>query len=495
MVRRRQVIQKQPDKYVRDESIARYGVQCIKTYATEVNLDRAVPDLFDGLKPVQRRVLWAMSHGKRGDIVKTARVVGECLGKYHPHGDSSVSGAIETLVHHNTPLVQGTGNWGGLLDSAAAMRYTNCTLSNFGWSCFDPDYIAVTKFVPNYDGKDKEPVCLPVSLPIVLLNGSDGIGVGVTTKLPTFTAESVVEVLKTLFSGKKLSYSYLANTLKPALKWGGRFVNTKANKEQWLQLMKTGRAQIHYDSPLEVDVDHKKIIISQWPPGLNPDKFISKVRTLSECSRAYNSKGSTTFTIECRKEYNVAQFQDFVKKIEKMTVVRQSYRMNVTHRTAKTEDGITSFNTEFLSLGVGELIVRWSRLRLQLEDEYLANLIHKQIKAVNYSKLLIYACNNLKVVFDSLKQNDPDSYLVKHLKISLEQAKQILELRVRQLSKLDQTALKQKLKDQLVVLKQLKARKANPKPAIVENLAGIMALVNKDRVVDGKRRTAKFTVH
>lgn len=489
------VVQKQEDRFITNTNIVEYGNKCIKTYATEVNLDRAVPDIYDGFKPVQRRIVWAMSFQKRGELVKTARVTGNVMGGYHPHGDIAISGAIETMVHQNTSLIQGTGNWGGLLDSAASARYTNCTLSNFGWSCFDPDYVAVTDCVPNYDGKGKEPVCIPVTLPVVLLNGSDGIGVGITTKLPTFTTESVVEVLTYLFSGNKLSYSYLAKTLKPALKWGGRFVNSKVNREQWLLLMKTGRAQIYYDSRLDVDYDHKKIIISEWPPGLSPDKFIKKVRLLPECARAYNSKGSTTFTIECRREYNAIQFESFVNKVQKMTLVKQNYRMNVTHRTASVVDGVTTFTTEFLSLGVGELIMRWARLRLSLEDKSLAYRISKQNGSISYTKLLIYACNHLSIIFESLKTLDPASYLTEHLKITKDQANQILELKVRQLSKLDKKCLQDKLEEQLDVLKQLTERRKNPKPALVDAFNKTMQLVLKDRQINAKRLTATFSVH
>lgn len=486
---------KQEDRYITEANIADFGIKCIKEYATEVNLDRAVPDIYDGFKPVQRRIIWAMSFQKRGELVKTARVGGDVVGKYHPHGDAGVAGSIETLVHQNTPLVQGTGNWGGLLDPCAAPRYTNCSLSNFGWDCLDPNYVAVIDLVPNYDGKDKEPVTLPVKLPVVLLNGSDGIGVGITTKLPTFTAESVVEVLTSMFQGKKINYEYLAKTLKPALLWGGALVNNAQNKQEWLNLMKTGRGRIEYFSPLEVDEKTRSIKISEWPPGLNPETFIKRVRAIPQCARAFNSKGSLTFTIEARRDCNGENFKTFVSKIEKLTHVRQSYRMNVTYRVANMEDGVTTFDTKFLSLGVGKLLVQWSKLRLSLEAKSLDYRIAKQQALVDRSKLLIFACNHLKTIFESLKQRDSQSYLVEHLKISEEQAKIILELKVRQLSRLDKEALEALLKEQIGVLNTFKGWLKNPKPKIIQDFKEALENILKDRVIEGKRKIASYSVH
>ena len=475
---------------IKHESLADFGIRNITAYATEVNLDRAVPELYDGLKPVLRRVLWSAYHFKAGEAVKSAKIVGHCfakgtmviaqsadqskqvpiealkigdlvltdasdsrsntgfrpitntfvihgqkllhiecshgkqvdcttdqvfykpdwseikacdlkigevlvafehssqryrmvtvmsvtelaglhtvydievkeqhkffangllshncIGSYHPHGDMAVYGAMQTLVHQNVPLLEGIGNWGGLLDPSAAQRYTNAKLSKTGLEVFNPSYIPTMDMVPNYDDTDKEPVVLPARLPFLILNGGEGIGVGITCSIPTFTLESVVEVLKRIFSGEKLTASDLAKTLKPRQHWGGHLVKSKENKEQWLKLMETGRAKILFESTLEVDEASKSITISEWP-GVNPEKLVQKARLLPECQRAYNSKGSTTFTIECKKAYNMEQFRKFVEKIQKLATSAENYRFNCTHRVSTTKDGITTYNTEFLS--------------------------------------------------------------------------------------------------------------------------------------------------
>lgn len=666
---------------ISDQSITEYSTKAMTRYATAVNLDRAIPELFDGLKPVARRVAWAATAFKGGPV-KSARITGHTMGSFHPHGclaadtmfyctdgkfrsikelydnnvprgvlaydeehntlvpaigyhwrigsvtkttyeitlsnnqkivatpnhkflttlgwlradelavgnmlysgniynigsslyravfsstklkdsegdsirdtlinddDSqyvlqeaelmvSVStivkvdheedqvlydftvdkyhnaligfpaavkdnkvpfcithnssyGTIVGMVHDNVPLFTGIGNWGGLLDGAAAERYTNCCLSDVGWSCFDPNYIAVTDMVPNYDGKDKEPVIIPVQLPFVLLNGSDGIGVGVTCKLPSFTLESVKNVLVKLFGGEKLNHQLIAKILKPQLKYGGHFVNDKENQEQWLELIKTGRASIKYQSDLVVDEKKKEIEISEWPGSLNPEKFIAKVKLLPQVQRAYNSRGALTFKIEAKRTLTTDQFTELVKKVQKLASCSVSYRVNVTHREVSINDGIVNYNTQFLSLGISELILRWSKLRIELEEKSLKYRIEKQEKIIAYSKLLIFACSKLNIIFQALKQPNSEEYLVEHLKITKEEAKSILDLRVRQLSKLDQDDLKVTLKAQQTELAQLKTWLKNPKPKIKDDIIKAVALANADAKKEKARQETSF---
>ena len=282
---------------ITSESLADFGVRNITAYATEVNLDRAVPELYDGLKPVFRRVAWSAHAFNPKEAVKSAKIVGHCIGSYSPHSDVGTYGAMVTMVNSNVPLIEGIGNWGSLLDPPAAMRYSNAKLSKVGLSVMDPDYLAVTSMVPNYDDTTTEPVVLPAKLPFLILNGAEGIGVGITCSIPTFTVESVVDVLTRLLSGEQLQVTDLARLLKPKQYYGGRLVNSESNKAQWLQLMKTGQASVEFESPLEVDEAKKQITVGEWPNGLNPEKFVQKVRAMPETQRCYNSKGSTTFVI------------------------------------------------------------------------------------------------------------------------------------------------------------------------------------------------------
>ena len=424
-------------------------------------------------------------------------LVHNCIGKYHPHGDGSVDGAIETLVQHPTPTMLGSGNWGGLLDSAAAMRYTNCKLSSYGESFFLPDYInsSVTSFVPNYDGEDDEPVSLPSMLPNVLLNGGEGIGVGVTTLIPTFSPESIIIMLKRVLAGETLTPVDYAKTLKFQSKWGGHVLNTKENRAAWLQLFKTGSASVQFKAALHIDRNGKAIEIDDWPPGLNPVALVDKIRPkemkngkvragLAEVDQVFNHNGDTGFRIEMKKDRNYTQFDELVKKIERLTTSRKSFKINVTYRKATVEDGKVIFNTRFLSVSIPKLLSLWLKERLQIEKRSLEYRLKNQAAMIAYSKLLIYASTKLEVVFAALKSQDSKAYLVTNLKLTPEQADTILELRVRQLSKLDKAAMESKLKEQVAFEAQLQKWYKAPRAKVSADMDTCLLAIQKDRTYE-----------
>jgi topoisomerase-4 subunit A len=204
---------------------------------------------------------------------------------------------------------------------------------------------------------------------------------------------------------------------------------------------------------------------------------------MPECDQAFNHRGATGFRIEMRRDYNYDQFDKFVEKVQKATQVRRSFKINVTHRKSSINDGIVSFETRYMSMSVPELLIAWLRERLQLEKRSLEYRIAKQKSAILYSELLIYASNNLDTIFKALRQSDSKAYLVRHMKIKPEQADQILELRVRQLSKLDQDTIKQKLKDQQAHLKELAGWLAKPRGKV---------LLDTQRVFEALQKDAKF---
>ena len=619
---------------ITSESLADFGVRNITAYATEVNLDRAVPELYDGLKPVFRRVAWSAHAFNPKETVKSAKIVGHCfaagtkvlkregqtlieapiesikvghavltdapcrfandtpyrlvtktfvipqqkllrvtttlstvdcttdqvfygvddreiqasnllvgdkvkavyrgesilatvlsvdaldglhdvydieveqrhrfyangllshncIGSYHPHGDQACYGAMVTMVNSSVPLLDGIGNWGSLLDPPAAQRYTVCRLSKVGQAVMDSDYLAVTSMVPNYDDTTTEPVVLPAKLPFLILNGAEGIGVGITCSIPTFTVESVVDVLTRLLSGEKLKVTDLARLLKPKQYYGGRLVNSESNKAQWIQLMKTGQASVEFEAPLEVDEAKKQITVGEWPNGLNPEKFVQKVRAMPETQRCYNSKGSTTFVIECKKAYNMVQFHDFVEKVRKLARAKSNYKFNCTHRVAKTEDGITTYQTQFLKLSVGQFIVQWLKLRIELEKRVINYRIAREQKAIDYSNLLLYASTKLDVIFKALRSSDAVAYMVRNMDVDETQAKAILELKVRQLSKLDQAEIKQKLSAQKKRMAELQANLKRPKNSVKKEMQSLLTLVKEDAILRDKKDNQKLIV-
>lgn len=467
---------------VRGEDLAVFGAREMDVYATEVNLSRAVPDLLDGLKPVQRRILWASSRLGR-DMVKTARVVGEVIGRYHPHGDQSVSDAITVMVQSNQPPIRGKGNWGSLIDVAAAMRYTNCTLSDYGWTFFDRDYIVdkVTAFVPNYDDTTVEPVSLPALFPNVLMTGSEGIGVRTTTCLPAFTAESLARVMLRLLKGEALQPLDFAKALKYSNRYGGQVVDDKANRAAWLQMFKEPATRVLFEARLDEDRDNKAIEIDDWPKGLSPTKLIAKLRLLPEVDQAYNSKGATRIRVEMKRDHNYSQFDKLLEKVQKMTRVARSFKINVTHRKSAINDGVVTFDTKYLSMSVPHLLMTWMRERLALEKRSLTYRIDRQHEAIAYSELLIFVAKNADAIIKVIRASkDPEPDLMKRFKLTEVQAKQVLALQLRRLSKLDQDAIHAELDQQRKLMKQLQLWLKEPKTKVALDTEAVLKAIASD---------------
>lgn len=387
--------------------------------------------------------------------------------------NSSIESAAVTMVQAIAPLLYGEGNWGNLVDPAAAARYVNCKLSNYGNTIFDDNYInkEVTAFVPNYSDTMFEPVALPVPLPNVLLNGGEGIGVGITCVLPTFTIDSVMVVLRKLLTSEKLGIPDFAKLMKPSFQYGGKLAKSKVNSEEWLKLFTTSSASIQFESNLVVDSDKRTIMINNWPNGLNPVKFVDKIRVMPECQEMQLSKGTLEYTIVGKRGFNLTQFEAFVAKVQRATQVKRSFKINVTRRQATIVDGVVDYKVDLLSLSVPKLLVTWLRARLETETKSLNYRIGKISLAIAYSELLIYASLpvNLKVMFNALELGgkDPIAYISKNMKVTVDQATQLFDLRFRQLSKLDTDVLKSKLKEQQSHLKQLNTWLKNPKAKVL----------------------------
>lgn len=477
------------------QSITVYGMKALRLYANEVNLDRATPDLKDGMKPVQRRIVYGAADNPKGVQVKSARVVGDVMGKYHPHGDGSIYGAMVTLVKSPTPLLAGTGNWGNLVDGPAAMRYTEATLTNFGRSGFDPNYAhrEVTSFVPSYDGKEMEPVSIPFPLPVILFNGGEGIGYGTACSLPSFTPESVVAVLQELLAGTKLKPEDFAKMLKPVHRNGGNFVNSKNNRDAWLKMFTGTKASVLFEAPLKVDTVKKTLVIKDWPPGLDPTVFSEWLKTLDEVQEVYPSNGSQELTIVVKRAYNSVQFDAFVKLVQLKARKKVSYNINVTNREAVITDGVVDYTVDLMNLSIPQLVVAWLRARIVTEKRSLEYRIRKQAAAIAYSELMIFAAGKTDIIVKIVREaKDPRAELVKVLKVTAEQADQILEIRLRQLGRLDQADLHAKLKDQQRHAKELERWLKKPNAKISTDIGIAMETILADRKVAERKRNQKL---
>ena len=314
---------------------------------------------------------------------------------------------------------------------------------------------------------------LPALLPNRLLNGTSGIGVGVTTGIPAFTPVSVIKLMIRLLSGEALVPADYAKGLEFHFQYGGQVTKTPKNKKAILTLMNGTKGSVEWESPLEVDQTKKEVRIWKFAPEVNPipliegktDKNGKKTRPgikdWDEVGRVIASKG-VSYTVKARRELNMNEFNQMVDRIKKATTTKISYEVYVTERIPDPDAGEGKYKVNFITCSIPELFIKWLKWRCKLEARSLDWRIKQVMEHIDYVKLLIYAADNLAVIFKALKAPDSASYLVNNLKLTLIQANQILDLQVRRLSKLDQSKLKVQLAQAKVTAATLRGMRKDP---------------------------------
>src|SRR5690606_37651068 len=274
-----------------DEAItlARYAEQAYLDYAVSVVRGRALPDVGDGQKPVQRRILYAMQDmglGPGAKPVKSARVVGDVLGKYHPHGDQAAYDAMVRMAQDFTlryPLIDGHGNFGSRDgDNAAAMRYTEARLTPFSRLLLDELEEGTVDFAPNYDGSQLEPQSLPARLPVMLLNGASGIAVGMATEIPSHNLREVAQACVALIKQARLPDEELhAMVPGPDFAGGGQIITPPADIAQ---IYATGRGSLKARARWrfeELARGQWQLVVYELPPGTSCQKVLEEIEEIT----------------------------------------------------------------------------------------------------------------------------------------------------------------------------------------------------------------------
>ena len=265
-------------------------------YSMSVITARAIPDARDGLKPVQRRVLYDMGElhlGHDKPHRKSARIVGDTMGKYHPHGDSSIYEALVVMAQEfkkGQPLIDGHGNFGNIEgDGAAAMRYTEARLEKLTQDAFLEDLDKdVVDFIPNFDETEKEPSVLPCRIPNLLVNGSEGIAVGMATSIPPHNLSEVIDAVKAYMLDENITTAELMRYMQgPDFPTGG----IVTNKDELLSIYETGAGKIKLRGKVETEKGKNgrtNVVITEIPYtmiGANIGKFLSDVAALAESKK------------------------------------------------------------------------------------------------------------------------------------------------------------------------------------------------------------------
>lgn len=380
-------------------------------YAMSVICQRALPDVRDGLKPVQRRVLYAMQElGLSADKPhrKSARIVGDTMGKYHPHGDSSIYEALVVMEQDfkkGMPLVDGHGNFGSIEgDGAAAMRYTEAKLQKFTQEVYLADMDKnVVDFQSNFDETEKEPVVLPVRIPNLLINGAEGIAVGMTTSIPPHNLSEVVDGVKAYMDNPDITTEELMEYVKgPDFPTGGIVVNQKELKN----IYETGsgkmklRGKVHFEKAKKRS-ERDKLVITEIPYtmiGANISKFIADVvglienKTTSDIVDVSNesSKEGIRIVLELRRNADVERLENLLYK---KTRLEDTFGVNML--------AIANGRPELLSLK--DIISYHTRFHYEVLTRKYETLLKKELEQKEIKEGLIRASDMIDLIIEILR--------------------------------------------------------------------------------------------
>ena len=378
-------------------------------YAMSVIISRALPDVRDGLKPVQRRTLYDMYElGIRYDrpYRKCARIVGDTMGKYHPHGDSSIYEALVVMAQEfkkGMALVDGHGNFGSIEgDGAAAMRYTEARLQKVTQVAFLGDLDKdVVDFGPNFDETEKEPLVLPVKIPNLLVNGSDGIAVGMVTSIPPHNLAEVIDAVKAMIRNSKLTTADLMKYVKgPDFPTGGIVVN----QNELLSIYETGQGKIRIRGKVEVEKGKggkDRLVITEIPytmMGANIGKFLNDVAALVETKKTtdivdisnQSSKEGIRIVLELRRGADIEHLKNLLYK---KTRLEDTFGVNM----------LAVANGRPETLGLRQILEHHIDFQFELATRKYKNLLEKEEKKKEIQEGLIRACDVIDLIIEILR--------------------------------------------------------------------------------------------
>ena len=378
-------------------------------YAMSVIIARALPDVRDGLKPVQRRTLYDMHElGIRYDkpYRKCARIVGDTMGKYHPHGDSSIYESLVVMAQDfkkGMILVDGHGNFGSIEgDGAAAMRYTEARLTKFTQEAYLSDLDKnVIDFGPNFDETEKEPLVLPARVPNLLINGAEGIAVGMATSIPTHNLGEVIDAVKAYMKNENISTKQLMKYIKgPDFPTGGVVVN----KDELEQIYETGQGKIKLRGKVEVEDQKggkKLLVISEIPYtmiGSGIAKFLNDVANLVDSKKTtditdisnQSSKEGIRIVLELKRGADVENLKNMLYK---KTRLEDTFGVNM----------LAVANGRPETLGLKQIIEHHVDFQFELNTRKYKTLLAKELEKKEIQEGLIKACDVIDLIIEILR--------------------------------------------------------------------------------------------
>ncbi len=490
-------------------------------YATSVIIGRALPDVRDGLKPVHRRILYAMYILKNyfnKPYKKSARIVGDVIGKYHPHGDNAVYDSIVRMAQKFSlryPLIDGQGNFGSIDgDPAAAMRYTEIRMSKISQELLKDIELNTINFVKNYDETQKIPEILPTKIPNILINGSTGIAVGMATNIPPHNIKEIINALIIYIKNKKIKIKEIMKYIKgPDFPTGGIIENIK----ELYKAYKTGKGTIKIKSKIITENDNKNnkkyIIINELPYQINKTKIINKIIQLKKEKKIEginnikdeSNKDGMRIVIEIKKN---SRRKIIINKLLCLTNLKISYGINM----------IALYNEKPKILNLKKIFKIFIKHRKKIIKKKTIFKLKKNKKKFHiYEGLIITLININKILFIIKKSNNKKEIKKKILNIKLKinnkiktknkknnniyclsnlQINSILNLSLIKLTKIEQDKIKNKyinIKNKIKKLKKILTNKKILKNIIKYELLKIKKIFGDNRLTKINKKEIKIT--
>ena len=462
-----------------DIALGHYAQRAYLEYALSVVKGRALPDVCDGQKPVQRRILYSMSRMGLGysgpnnntgaKPVKCARVVGDVLGRYHPHGDSAAYEALVRMAQdfaQRYPLIDGQGNFGSRDgDGAAAMRYTEARLAKITTLLLDEIDEGTVDFQPNYDGSTEEPKQLPARLPFALLNGASGIAVGMATEIPSHNLREVADACVALIKSPKLSDEELLQILPaPDYPGGGQIISSASDIAD---AYRTGRGSLKVRARWVIEDLARgqwQLVVNELPPGVSSQRVLEEIEELTNPKVKTGKKALSAEQTQLKA--TVLAVLDVVRdESSKDAPVRLVFEPKT--RTIEQQELITtllahtsletssSINLTMVGIdgrpvpkSLRDMLTEWIEFRsvtILRRSQHRLNKVLDRIHILEGRQLVLL---NIDEVIAIIRQSDePKQALMERFKLSERQAEDILEIRLRQLARLEAIKIEQELKE------------------------------------------------
>ena len=452
-------------------TLARYAASAYLEYALSVVKSRALPDIFDGMKPVQRRILYAMDRMRLNPpakAVKCARVVGDVLGKYHPHGDQAAYDAMVRMAQDFSlryPLVDGEGNFGSRDgDGPAAMRYTEARLTKISELVLSELDSEDVDFVPNYDGSFKEPVQLPAKLPFVLLNGASGIAVGMATEIPSHNLNEVAQAVLLLLKNPEATLDdILAVMPGPDYPGGGRIISSPAEIRQTYAVGRGSlrvRACYHFE---ELQRGQWQLVVDELPPAANAELVLSQIEEITNpkpkagkktiSAEQANNKAAMLSVLdgvrnECDKDTKVRLvFEPKSSKVDREFFVQMLLSQTSLECNAPMNLVMIGNDGCPAQKPLQQILVEWVRARLETVRRRTQARLNKVNARLHILEGRTKAIDNIDRVIEIVRfEDNPKEALMAEFGLTELQAEDILELRLRQLAKLEYERVEEEMK-------------------------------------------------